>query len=448
MGVEKKIAEAVKTAGGRVYYVGGCVRDSLLGLPRKDVDIEVYGIDRRELLAILEKLGPVDSFGADFGIYGLAGTDLDIALPRREYALGSGHKSFEIQVDPYMDTAQAARRRDFTINAIMEDVLTGEIQDPYGGRADLSAGIIRHIDDKAFVEDPLRVFRAAQFAARFSLDIAPETAALCQTMDVSVLPKTRVEEELKKGLLKAEKPSLFFESLRKMNKLSPWFSEVESLIGVQQEPSFHPEGDVWTHTMQVIDRAAAYQDRVSDPYAFLLLALTHDFGKSSTTKVIHDVVHSYGHETEGLPLIESFLRRLTDDRKLIDYVVNMVPLHMKPNIAARAEAKLKSTNRLFDSAAAPGDLIFFALADKPAADSQKDKRAEFLFSRYEQYKELMEKPGVSGKDLIAAGIAPGDDFREILDYAHKLRLAGIDRDSALKQTVAYAKKKRKRAASL
>ena len=441
--IEKKIAEAVKEHGGRAYYVGGCVRDRLLRVSGSDIDIEVHGICKEELLEILNTFGEPITTGAQFGVFGLTGAQIDICLPRREFATGRGHRDFEILVDPFLDVAEAARRRDFTVNAIMQDVLTGEIADPYHGREDLSKGILRHIDDAHFAEDPLRVFRAAQFSSRFELQIDPTTMQLCRSMDVSALLKSRVEDELKKGLLKSKKPSLFFENLRKMEQLSVWFPELECLIGLPQDPLHHPEGDVWTHTMQVLDRAAAYLDQLSDPYAFLLLALTHDFGKAVTTQTINGRIHAYGHETAGLPLAEAFLRRITGSSRIVEYVLNMLPLHMKPNVAAAAEAKLKTTNQMFDSAAAPLDLVYFALSDQPAAACENRQSADFLFSRFRQYQQTMEKPYVSGKDLIAAGIEPGADFTEILAYAHKLRLAGIEKEDALRQTVAFARKTRK-----
>ena len=200
--VEKQIAELVKQKGGRAFYVGGYVRDKLLGIENKDIDIEVHGIEPDVLLDILKKVGKPLKFGKSFGIYSLRDYHLDIALPRKEKAIGKGHRDFKITVDPYIGYKKAAKRRDFTINAIMEDVLTGEIIDYFNGTQDLKKKVIRHIDDKTFVEDPLRVLRACQFASRFKFKIAKETIALCKNIDTTTLSKERVEEELKKALLK------------------------------------------------------------------------------------------------------------------------------------------------------------------------------------------------------------------------------------------------------
>ena len=446
--IEKIIADRVHAAGGNTYYVGGFVRDRLLGIDNKDVDIEIHGITPDTLKQILSETGEPLFYGQSFGIFSLSGYDIDIAMPRRERAQGDnglprGHRDFDIEVDPFIGTYEAARRRDFTINAMMEDVLTGEVVDHFGGRSDIEAGIIRHIDDAAFAEDPLRVLRAAQFAARFGFRVAPETTELCRGIDISSLTKERVTEEMKKALLKADRPSIFFEELRKMDQLSVWFPELEALIGVEQDPVFHPEGDVWVHTMEVVDRAAGNRDLASDPFAFMMLALTHDMGKAVTTSFIKGRIHAYEHEIWGVPLAESFITRLTTERSVLDYVMNMLPLHMRPNVAAYNKPSVKSTNRMFDEAAAPEDLIFFASADRPvfSGTDSFSGDSEFLYERLDEYRKTMDKPYVMGRDLIEAGLEPGERFGELLEYAHKLRLAGIDKESALKQVLAMARKK-------
>lgn len=442
--IAEKIAYMVGEKGGRAFYVGGFVRDKILGIDNKDVDMEVHGIKPEELLDILTEVGEPLSYGRSFGIYSLRGHDIDVAMPRRERAIGKGHRDFEVLVDPFIGTEAAARRRDFTINAIMEDVLTGELVDHFGGMQDLKKGIIRHIDTETFVEDPLRVFRGAQFASRFGFSVADETLELCRGMDLSSLSRERVEDELKKALLKGKNPSIFFEVLRRAGGLDAWFPELKALIGLEQDPQFHPEGDVWTHTMVVLDRAAAYRSVAEKTYAFMLLALTHDFGKALTTEKINGRIHSYDHEIKGLTLIEEFLRRITNEKDVISYVLNMVPLHMKPNVAAASKSAVKVTNRMFDRAEAPVDLIYFAMSDKPvmSGDNPFTGDPDFLFERYKIYKETLAKPYVTGRDLVEAGLEPGEYFSEVLAYAHKLRLAGIEKEDALKQTLAYARKKK------
>lgn len=408
------------------------------------MDIEVHDIEPDALREILSQVGTTVEFGESFGVWSLKGYDIDIAMPRKEKATGRGHREFDISVDPHLGTHDAAKRRDFTMNALMEDVLTGEIVDEFGGVHDLEEGIIRHIDSESFVEDPLRVLRAAQFAARFGFTIDPETVKLCSTIDLSSLSRERIEGEMMKALLKAPKPSIFFECLREMNQLEYWFPEMVKLIGLEQDPIFHPEGDVWTHTMEVIDRAASMRDVVSDAYSFMLLTLTHDFGKIITTEFVKGRIHAYEHETKGLPIIEEFLDRIVSSNDVKMYVLNMVPLHMRPNVLAFSKPGVKSTNKLFDAAIEPEDLIWFAMADKPvvSGDEEFSGDSEFLFKRLGEYEEIMARPYVMGKDLIAAGLKPGEYFSDILEYAHKLRLAGIEKENALKQVLSYARKYR------
>ena len=437
----REVARLVAEKGGRTFYVGGFVRDALIHRENKDVDIEVHGISPKSLEDILDSLGQRMTIGESFGIFGLKGYSLDIAMPRKEEARGQGHKDFDIFVDPFIGTEAAARRRDFTFNALMQDVLTEEIVDHYGGVEDLHAGVLRHVNDQSFAEDPLRVLRAAQFAARFGFRVAEETVSLCQRMQLQHLPRERIEGELKKALLKAERPSIFFEVLREMDQLDHWFPEVKALIGVPQNPVYHSEGDVWTHTMMVLDEAAKLRHRAANPYWFMLAALVHDFGKAICTEEHDGVLHAYLHEIKGLPLAETFLRRITSETKLIEYALNLAEYHMKPNTVAGVRSAKKVTTRMFDRAVDPEGLICIALADDrgritqaPATDHEA-----FLYERLEVFRELMSRPYVMGRDLIEAGLQPGVAFTEILEHAHKLRLAGVPKDSALRQTLAYAR---------
>ena len=441
----REVARLVAQTGGRSFFVGGLVRDALLGLENKDIDIEVHGISPQELKEILDTLGQRISVGESFGVFNLKGYSLDIAMPRKEEARGAGHKDFDIFVDPFIGTQAAARRRDFTFNALMQDVLTGEILDHFGGREDLEDRVLRHVCDKSFPEDPLRVLRGAQFAARFDCRVAEETLALCRRMDLTALPRERIEGELKKALLKADRPSVFFGVLRDAYQLHHWFPELEALIGVPQNPTFHAEGDVWNHTMMVLDEAAKLRRRVEHPYWFMLAALTHDFGKALCTQEINGVIHAYDHETAGLPLAEKFLRRLTSEARLIRHVLNLMQLHMKPNTVAAAGSAEKVTTRMFDRAEDPEALVCLALADDLGRIAAKPTGVhdEFLRQRLALYRAIMARPCVMGRDLIEAGLTPGEDFSELLDLAHKLRLAGVEKEAALKQVLGHARKLRK-----
>ena len=436
-----KIAELVAAKGGRAYYVGGYVRDALLQKETTDIDIEVHGIAHDDLAAILDSLGQRIAIGESFGIFNLKGYSLDIAMPRKEEARGQGHRDFAIFVDPFIGTEAAARRRDFTVNALMQDVLTDRIVDHFGGVEDLRNGILRHVNDDSFAEDPLRVLRAAQFSARFGFPVAEETVHLCRQMDLRHLPGERIEGELKKALLQADKPSCFFEVLRKMEQLDVWFPELKALIGVEQNPLYHAEGDVWNHTMMVLDEAASLRHKAENPYWFMLSALVHDFGKALCTANKDGVLHAYSHETEGLPLAEAFLHRITRENKLISYVKNMTLLHMKPNTMAHANSAPKTTTKLFDQSIDPEGLICLALADDRGRimASPAPSTEAFLYERLAVFRDLMAQPCVMGRDLIDAGLKPGAEFAQILDYAHKLHLAGIDKENALKQTLGFAR---------
>lgn len=439
-----RIAQRVAEKGGTAYYVGGWVRDRLMGIPNKDVDMEVHGIAPAVLREILEGFGERITVGESFGVYTLKGYSIDIAMPRRETVRGLGHRDFDICVDPFAGTRAAAMRRDFTVNALMQNVLTGEIVDAFGGRDDLRQGILRHVSDASFAEDALRVLRGAQFAARFGFSVAPETAALCRKMSLRHLARERVMDEVKKALCKADKPSVFFTFLRDVDKLQDWFPELQALIGVEQPPEHHAEGDVWTHTMMVLDAAASFRDRVREPFAFMLSALCHDFGKAVCTETTDGVIHALGHETKGLPLAEAFVRRLTDAHLPMQYVRNLTEYHMKPNKMAADGASIKATNRLFDASVDPEALVYLALADGLGKLPQTTASEAFLHERLELFKEYMKRPYVMGRDLIEAGLAPSPMFSAVLAYAHKLRLAGVDKQSALKQTLAYAKQLEKR----
>ena len=441
----KKLAEAVRAHGGTAYYVGGYVRDKLLNIENKDIDIEVHGIEAATLARILDLLGERLTIGESFGIFALKGYGIDIAMPRRERAVGLGHRDFETFADPFIGTYEAAKRRDFTIGALMMDVLTEEIIDHFGGRSDLENGILRHVCAETFTEDPLRVLRLAQFAARFEFSPAEETTALCRKMKLSHLSRERVWEELRKALLKAKKPSVFFEVLRSVDGLDDWFPEVKDLIGVEQNPDYHAEGDVFTHTMMVLDEAAKYREEVSNPFAFMLTALCHDFGKALCTAEIDGKLCSRHHETLGLPLAEGFLLRLTNETKIISYVKNLTEHHMRPNAIAAFGSSVKATNKMFDSVSVAKDLFCFAKSDHFGRICKKESpfHEDFLLERLHIYEDTMREPYVMGKDLIGAGLTAGPDFSQLLAHAHKLRLAGVKKEAALKQTLAYAKELQK-----
>lgn len=438
MQMAAEIARLVDSAGGRTFFVGGFVRDRVLGRENKDIDIEVHGITVEKLEEILAELGEQTEMGASFGIFGLRGYDIDIAMPRKEEATGRGHRDFKVDIDPFIGTYKAAIRRDFTINAMMQDVLTGEIVDHFGGLDDIRASVLRHVNDDTFAEDPLRVLRAAQFAARFNFSVAEETVSLAKTMDLTALSWERIAGELQKALLKADAPSIFFREMRRMDQLSYWFPEMEQLIGLEQNPEYHPEGDVWTHTLMVIDEAAKLRKEADYPMGLMITAMVHDMGKAVCTTVDESgKIRSIGHENES-ELIESALSRITTEIRLKKYVHNMTQLHMRPVSLAKQTEKQKPYDKLFDQSVDPHDLLLFAKADYLGRKDVPDytETEQLLQEKLRKFDELMSKPYVMGRDLVEMGLTPGPEFKELLEYAHTLRLAGVDKKAALSQTMA------------
>ena len=433
----EQIAQIVHRRGGRAMYVGGLVRDRVMGIPSgsKDVDIEVYGLTPDQLRDALSEVGEVFAKGASFGVFGLRHSDIDIAMPRREQCTGRGHKDFDVFVDPFLSYEKAAMRRDFTINAMMQDVLTGEVIDPYDGRGDLQRGVLRHVSPDSFPEDALRVFRCAQFAARFGFEIAPDTMQLMRGIDVSQLSHERIMGELEKALLKADRPSLFFETLRECGQLRTFFPEIERLIGVKQNPQFHPEGDVWVHTMLVLDQAAALRSHAKHPLYFMLSALMHDLGKITSSQVQEDGrITSYMHPEAGVPLAEAQLQRLTNDSKLTAYVLNMVLMHMRPCTLAAGNSKPKKSRAMFDESACPEDLILLSMADAfGCGDNRHFGAWPYLQQRLEDYYTILKQPMIGGQDLIRAGYKPGQQFRSMLQRARQLHFAGLEKSVALRQ---------------
>lgn len=439
LALSRSIAETVASAGGRAYYVGGFVRDSLMGIDCKDIDIEVYGLAPAELRAALGQLGEVYDRGASFGVLGLRHSDIDIAMPRTESRTGVKHTDFDVSVDPFLEPKAACRRRDFTVNAMLQDVLTGEILDFYGGRRDLENRVIRCVCAETFTEDALRVFRAAQFAARFDARIEADTQALCRDMDVAQLSVERVFAELEKALLKAEKPSLFFRELHSMEHLREFFPELEQTMGVRQNPKFHPEGDVFEHTMLVLDEAAKLRERAQWPPAFMLSALMHDIGKCVATQIQLDGrITAYGHEVLGLEMVERQLRRLTNHEKLIKYVLNQTELHMRPNVLFFAHSKKKKTRQLFDLSVCPNDLILLSRADASGKldEPYREENELWLRERLEDYYHRLSQPMVTGEDLIQAGLKPDRRFSALLQRARALHFSGLERKNALQQVLA------------
>ena len=330
----RAIAEAAAAVGGRAWVVGGFVRDRLLGIDAKDLDLEIFGVPAEQVPRLLEPFGRVEPVGMSFPVYKVGA--VDVALPRRESKTGRGHRGFTVEGDPSMSFAEAARRRDFTINAIGLDPLTGEYADPFGGRADLDARRLRVVDPERFGDDSLRVLRALQFVARFDLTADAGTRALLARIPLDDLPAERIWGELEKLVLRAPRPSLGFALALDLTVVARLFPELQALVGCPQEPEWHPEGDVWVHTLMVIDQARRRIDDLprAGQVAMMLGAVCHDLGKPATTAFSDGRIRSLGHEEAGVAPAIALLDRLNvhaiDGVDVRREILGMTAHHLKP----------------------------------------------------------------------------------------------------------------------
>ncbi len=445
------LARAVSDAGGRALLVGGCVRDSLMRCNAKDWDLEVYGVAPERVREILDRFGSVNVAGEAFTVYKL-GADLDVSIPRRERKSGRGHRAFVIEGDPSMSVEDATRRRDFTINAILQDPLTGELIDPFGGQKDIEARVLRAVAAETFVEDSLRVLRAAQFAARFEFQIEDETVALCRTMDLTDLPPERVWGELEKLLLRARRPSIGLDWLLKLRAIEQVFPEIQTLIGVPQDPEWHPEGDVFVHTLLVVDRAREVIDDL--PYArqvtVMLAALAHDFGKPPTTQFLEGHWRSRGHEEAGVEPAHRFLDRINihtiDGYDVRRQVVALVREHLKPGEFYKKRDEVgEGAFRRLARRCEPDLLYRVARSDSLGRNADWVPREKWYGAEAQEWflqraRELdVEKrppdPLLLGRHLLELGLQPGPLMGEITRAVYEMQLDGRVRtlDDAIRE---------------
>ncbi len=433
--VARAIAQDVRRAGGRALIVGGWVRDRLRHAPSKDVDLEVFGIAQADLPGLLTPHGRVEAVGHSFPVYKVIGPagDIDVALPRRESKSGRGHKAFDVHGDPSMSIADAARRRDFTVNAIAWDPLTDVYEDPFNGRRDLDQRLLRVVDPATFGDDSLRVLRAIQFAARLEFALDDEATAICRTIPLDDLPAERVWGEVEKLLLQAQRPSIGLDLALLLGVVDRVLPELRPLVGCPQEPEWHPEGDVWIHTLMVMDEARAVIDDLGRPEQIIVMlgALCHDLGKPATTALIDGRIRSLDHEEAGVAPTISLLDRLNihsiagvDARQQI---VGIVAQHLKPG--------------MFHKAGNVGDGAFRRLAQKVnmellarvARADCRGRTGSFDCSAMDWFIERARALGVEhqppppivlGRHLLALGLKPGPRVGEVLKLVYERQLDG------------------------
>jgi tRNA nucleotidyltransferase (CCA-adding enzyme) len=440
------IAAGVRNAGGRALVVGGWVRDRLLntdGLKPEaqspdptDIDMEVFGIPGEQLPGLLAAFGRVEAVGQSFPVYKVISAEngaIDVALPRRESKHGRGHKGFEVRGDPFMSLAEAARRRDFTINAISWDPLTGEYVDPVDGRADLARRLLRVVDETSFSDDSLRALRAVQFAARFDFALDEKTAALCRAIRLDDLPAERIWGEIEKLLLLARQPAIGFRIARDLGIIEHVMPEMLPLIGCEQEPEWHPEGDVWIHTLMVIDRARGLNDDLDRPrlLAIMLGAVCHDLGKPATTALIDGRIRSLDHEQAGVEPTISLLNRLNvhtiDGFDVRSQVVGLVAHHLKPGMLHKA---VNVGDGAFRRLAQKVDLELLARlarADCLGRTGNFDCSAMDWFlarARALGVEHRPPSPLLLGRHLLALGLTPGPRIGELLKQVYEKQLDG------------------------
>jgi tRNA nucleotidyltransferase (CCA-adding enzyme) len=430
----EQVAKLLQAAGGHALLVGGCVRDGLLGIPAKDVDMEVYGLSAEEVERTLKKHFRLDTVGRAFGVFIVKGHEIDIALPRRESKTGPKHTDFVVEGDPCMSPEDAAARRDFTINAISFDPLSGQLLDPYDGVTDLHARRLRHVS-AAFSEDPLRVLRGMQFIARFDLEAAPETIALCRKLSPEHLPAERLWEEWKKLLLKGLHVSKGLHFLQACEWL-PYFPELEALVGCEQDPQWHPEGDVWVHTCHCLDTFARH--RIGDQWEDLIVGLAvvcHDMGKPTTSYTDENGrIRSPRHDIEGVPFARSFLNRLTRQKKILEEVLPLVEQHMRPLALYRDGAGDSAIRRLAARVKRVDRLTRVAFADKggrPPIEIDDFPEGAWLLKKAAELavQDSAPKPIMLGRHLVELGVKPGPQFGKILDRCYDAQLEGEFTDS-------------------
>lgn len=454
-----RLVEVIVAAGGRPVAVGGAIRDSLLGHPPKDIDVEVYGLPLEALEAALAAAGlSVHAVGRSFGVLkvdvvvksgdgrGDVRDVIDVALPRTESKVGRGHKGFVVESDPFMSFEAAAARRDFTINAIGVDLQSGAVLDPWGGIADLEGGVLRHVSD-AFDEDPLRVLRAAQFAARFGFVVDDGTVQRCRSLqgELATLAPERIGEELKKLLQKGIWPSLGLQVLRAVGAVEALFPELQVLMGCPQEPEWHPEGDVWVHTLMVVDEAArlARLDSLPEREHLLtvLAALCHDFGKPATTEVSDGRIRSRDHESQGEGPTRTFCARLGIPADDVELVVGLVRDHLKPFMLWKERDTISDAAIRRLALRVPVPLLCrVATADHfgrttPDALRREDPAGPWLLQKARDLavSDGAPRPLLQGRDLQACGLSPGKAFGVILKDAFEAQLEGDfhDHDGAV-----------------
>ncbi|RUM74104.1 MAG: CCA tRNA nucleotidyltransferase [Sulfurovum sp.] len=363
------------------------------------------------------------------------GEEYDFSFPRKERKVGVGHRGFDISCDGSLSFKEASLRRDFTINAMGYDIEKDEFLDPYGAKKDMKEKLLRHINSKTFIEDPLRVYRAIQFCARFEYRLDADTFKLCKYMVeqgmLDELPKERIYEEFKKLLLKSSKPSIGFELMRALGIVKRYYPELYAIIDVPQSKIWHPEGDVWVHTLMCVDKMATLKTgEDKQDLKMMFGVLCHDFGKATHTQIYPDKISAIGHEKAGVEPTQRFLYRLSDEHDFIQSILPLVRYHLAPSSYFRNGAK-NSTIRRLSTKVNIEELVMVARADFLGRTTEASLRGDYEAGDWllRKAKELdvytqPPKPLLQGRDLIALGYQPSKKFKEMLDSVYLNQIEG------------------------
>jgi len=426
----------LRTAGGLPLLAGGFVRDRLLGIDSKDIDVEVYGLSRDDVVRALSRYGKPQLVGESFGVIKMRidGDEFDFSLPRREVKSGKGHRGFDVEFDPWMQPRDACSRRDFTFNSMLMDPFKGETMDFFGGEGDLKNGVIRHVSDEHFGEDPLRALRAFQFAGRFDMELDRGTALLICRMvangEMNDLPAERIWAEWEKWALKSKKPSAGLLVLKETAMLR-MFPELQALDGLEQDPDHHPEGDAFQHTLHAVDAAnwIALREELNDEERLVLMlaAVCHDFGKATTTKRQDGKLITHGHDKAGVAPAQAFLERMLAPKWVVEHVLPLVRNHMvfrfrsdfKPRTYRRLAVKMK-----------PSSLAMLALLMEADGAARPPKPMEDPFPELldmASQLDVVEKapePLLKGRHLLQLGMKAGPMMGKLIRKSFEAQLDG------------------------
>lgn len=437
------IVETIDQQKGRAFLVGGAVRDLLLDLTIKDLDIEVHGVSLDALEMILRAFGPVNLVGKVYGVLRLARLDIDWSVPRTD---SSGRKP-RVIIDAAMSIKQACARRDLTMNAMGIDLVTHELIDPFNGYADLKNGVLRATDASLFIEDPLRFYRVMQFIGRFEFKPDATLNTICTTMSLEHISRERVEAEFEKLLLRSVRPSLGLRWLATIGRLHELLPELAATQGIQQDSRWHPEGDVYEHTLQAVDAAARQQHAQQEKLIIMYAALCHDLGKVSTTQHVDNRITSFGHDKAGVPLTRQLLSRITVKKEIIRVVQRLVRYHLLPVQFIKNGAKPPAYKRLarkLSPLTTLRVLSWVSLADCQGRNGQDNvpltgavPEVEAFIQKAEHIHvfEQPEEPVLKGRDLLDV-VPPGKQMGKLLKKAYELQIAhGITDKEELKRRI-------------